>query len=353
MAPIKTLKEIPTLTSLYKLKHLAPAASTVSGASSAYNDRICVIRTDITKLEVDAIVNAANESLLGGGGVDGAIHRAAGRKLLYECETLDGCDTGDAKITDGYELPCKKVVHTVGPVYWRTKKHGQHTSLLQSCYRRSLDLAAENGCKSIAFSALSTGVYGYPSKEAAETAIGEVKKWLDTDNKADKLDRIIFCNFMEKDQDAYYECLPKYFPPAEESEEQSKRDTQSKSKSENQDELDTQSKSKEVEEQSKVQNATESQSKSEEVEEQKNKDESNEEAQESKNKTNEVAYESMDGTNDQVLGCKSETVDADQTKNENETGQNMPDLPDVPTMVPGEHDLPDAKKLKTDHQQKD
>lgn len=143
----------------------------------------------------------------------------------------------------------------------------------------------------------------------------------------------------------------KYFPPAEESEEQSKRDTQSKSKSENQDELDTQSKSKEVEEQSKVQNATESQSKSEEVEEQKNKDESNEEAQESKNKTNEVAYESMDGTNEQVHESKGEPVDAEQ--NEKETGQNMPDLPDVPTTVPGEHDLPDAKKLKTDHQQKD
>lgn len=208
MASLVTLKEMPTLSSLYKLKRLAPAASTVSGATSAYNDRISVIRTDITRLDVDAIVNAANESLLGGGGVDGAIHRAAGRELLSECETLDGCDTGDAKITDGYELPCKKVIHTVGPVYYRTKRENKHTSLLQSCYRRSLDLAAENGCKSIAFSALSTGVYGYPSEEAAETAIGEVKKWLDTADKADKLDRIIFCNFMEKDENAYNNWLP-------------------------------------------------------------------------------------------------------------------------------------------------
>lgn len=208
MSSITTLGEIPTLALLYKLGRLSPASSTVSGASSSYNDKIALIRTDITKLEVDAIVNAANESLLGGGGVDGAIHRAAGIGLLRECETLDGCDTGDAKITDGYKLPSKKVIHTVGPVYYTTKRQGKHTSLLQSCYRRCLDLAAENGCKSIAFNAISTGVYGYPSGEAAEAAIGEVKRWLDKEGKADKLDKIIFCNFMEKDVNAYEGLLP-------------------------------------------------------------------------------------------------------------------------------------------------
>ena len=130
---------------------------------------------DITKLSTDAIVNAANESLLGGGGVDGAIHRAAGPQLLEECATLDGCDTGSAKITDAYRLPCKKVIHAVGPVYYSTKREGMHEKLLSGCYTTSLDLAAQNDCKSLAFSALSTGVYGYPSDEAAETAIRAVK----------------------------------------------------------------------------------------------------------------------------------------------------------------------------------
>jgi O-acetyl-ADP-ribose deacetylase (regulator of RNase III) len=168
------LNEIPTLTLLYATDRLAPSSTTKLNANSKHNDKISLIRHDITKLKTSAIVNAANESLMGGGGVDGAIHRAAGPDLLDECETLDGCDTGDAKITDAYELPCERVIHAVGPVYYSTKRKGMHTQLLQSCYTTSLDLAAQNGCASIAFSALSTGVYGYPSEEAAETAIAAV-----------------------------------------------------------------------------------------------------------------------------------------------------------------------------------
>ena len=179
MAPIKTLKEIPTLTSLYKLKHLAPAASTVSGASSAYNDRICVIRTDITKLEVDAIVNAANNSLLGGGGVDGAIHRAAGRELVVECGKLNGCETGSAKTTLGYALPSKHVIHTVGPVY-NSSRHEECERLLRSAYRSSLKELRKIGAKSIAFPSISTGVYGYPFDTAATAALDEIGSWLES-----------------------------------------------------------------------------------------------------------------------------------------------------------------------------
>lgn len=209
MAPLKSLSEMPTLTLLYKLQRLHAASSPLAQSNAAYNDKISLVRTDITKLEVDAIVNAANESLLGGGGVDGAIHRAAGRGLYTECRTLGGCKTGSAKITDAYNLPCKKVIHAVGPVYNFSKTPGKHTQYLQSCYRTCLDLAADNGCKSVAFSALSTGVYGYPSREAAETAIAEVRKWLDeNEKKASMLERIVFCSFLEKDENAYEEWIP-------------------------------------------------------------------------------------------------------------------------------------------------
>lgn len=203
------LSQIPSLNLLYRLNKLTPTSEVNSSATSKYNDKICLIRTDITKLEVDAIVNAANNSLLGGGGVDGAIHRAAGKQLLLECEQLNGCDTGDAKITGAYRLPSKKVIHAVGPVYSYAKRKGMHTQLLQACYTKALDLANENDCRSIAFSALSTGVYGYPSDEAAEAAIDAVKGWLDADEeRAEKMERVIFCSFMEKDEVAYNKYIP-------------------------------------------------------------------------------------------------------------------------------------------------
>lgn len=204
------VSEIPSIALLYRHKRLLPPPS-IEGVQAAtpsqvLNNKIGIFRGDITKLRVDAIVNAANASLRGGGGVDGAIHRAAGRELLAECRSLGGCDTGDAKITDAYNLPCKKVIHAVGPVY-KSSRPNQSASLLESCYTTSLRLAAQNDCKSIAFSALSTGIYGYPSQDAAQVAIGAVDDFLRGPD-GDKIERVIFCTFEMKDVHAYNDWIP-------------------------------------------------------------------------------------------------------------------------------------------------
>jgi len=137
---------------------------------------IRVLQADITTLDVDALVNAANRSLLGGGGVDGAIHRAAGPGLLAECRTLGGCETGSAKITGGHDLPARHVIHAVGPV-WHGGGQGE-AALLASCYRTAMDLAEEAGCRSVAFPAISTGIYGYPAADAAQVAVATLREWL-------------------------------------------------------------------------------------------------------------------------------------------------------------------------------
>ncbi|TFK45874.1 A1pp-domain-containing protein [Heliocybe sulcata] len=203
------LNQIRTLRELYKAVALQPADSDKLRypVVTSLLDRVSLYQGDITKLEVDAIVNAANKSLL----VDGAIHAAAGRELLKECRTLNGCETGDAKITKGYQLPSRHVIHTVGPIYSKSDVQ-RRAEKLASCYRTSLQLAVDNSLKHIAFPSISTGIYGYPITDATHLALDEVRRFLDSE-KADTLERVIFVVWSDADKAVYEELIPEYFPP--------------------------------------------------------------------------------------------------------------------------------------------
>ncbi|KAG5263546.1 hypothetical protein AALO_G00266000 [Alosa alosa] len=201
------LEEIPVWTS----KGASPAQSRYK-SNDALRQKISLFRGDITKLEIDAIVNAANKSLLGGGGVDGAIHRGAGPLLKKECATLGGCETGEAKITGAYGLPAKHVIHTVGPIAYGGVGDKERNAL-RDCYLNSLETAVQNQLRTVAFPCISTGVYGYPPEDAVEVALATVREYLDEHHE--QLDRVIFCVFLKTDEDLYQRNLPLYFPQAE------------------------------------------------------------------------------------------------------------------------------------------
>lgn len=204
----KSLADIPTWPEYAKenscyVKKIALQKPPKFPVRDDLNHKVSIFQGDITSLEIDCIANAANSSLMGGGGVDGAIHRAAGIELKAECATLGGCPTGSAKLTNGYNLPAKYVLHTVGPI-------GENPELLQSCYMTCLYLALENNIRSIAFPCISTGIYGYPNKKAGPIALRAAREFLEA--HCDDMDRIIFCIFLPVDLEIYSQMLPLYFP---------------------------------------------------------------------------------------------------------------------------------------------
>ncbi|KAK0196772.1 A1pp-domain-containing protein [Armillaria mellea] len=204
------LEKIPTLAQLFKQAVIKAVEKPKYPVDSALLDRISLFQGDITKLSVDSIVNAANKSLLGGGGVDGAIHAAAGKGLLEECRGLNGCDTGESKITKGYNLLSKHIIHTVGPIYSSNDRETK-AKQLASCYRTSLELAVKNSLKHIAFPSISTGIYGYPIEDATHIALEQVRQFAITEPGL-TLERVIFVVWSNKDRDVYQELLPEYFP---------------------------------------------------------------------------------------------------------------------------------------------
>ncbi|KAK7539328.1 RNA-directed RNA polymerase [Phyllosticta citribraziliensis] len=223
-----TLDRIPSVSYLYQatvpipppLRNLRPwtASPVAANPNAAFNEKIGLINADVTSMTIDAIVNAANVRLAGGGGIDGAIHYHAGHELHQACVAMptdkDGarCRTGEAKITDGFELPCKKIIHTPGPIWYDIADKTRAAALLRSCYRSSLDLAVQNGCRSIVFPPISTNIYGYPRAEAADVALGAVRGWLEEKGPDVPIDAIVFTNVDMPDMTAYLHFIPKYFP---------------------------------------------------------------------------------------------------------------------------------------------
>lgn len=219
-APV-TLSQIPTIATLYATgKLLAPKARSVTSPSSSLNNRVSIYRGDITLLKLDAIVNAANERMLGGGGIDGAIHSAAGPSLRSECATFpEGpngrCPTGEARITSGHDLPAKYVIHAVGPNCNKNKDMALSKQQLTSVYDNILKTAAENGVSTLGICGISTAIFAYPPKDACGVACERVRRFMESE-QGKRLERVVFVTFTEKDVDAYNTVLPRWFPPAEE-----------------------------------------------------------------------------------------------------------------------------------------